>query len=102
MKVQPEAFVEINHPHVAVRLRVLHRTFDNHSRLFENALTLQLKAREIQGFKAFRPRLSTSDRYTCAYLEFDDCTGDTNDLADALKAEALNLGYTLVKERFDV
>lgn len=99
-----EAFVEVNDPHVAVRMRCTRpKGFDSaewQSMLMADARSI-LDHVNPKWFDVKKPRPSTSDTHRAAYFELLNLE-DSNAVADKLKAKLKDLGYKLTQEKFPV
>ena len=101
-KLQPEAFVEVNGPHVAVRMR-RPVTFDEwHLLVMGDVGVMVGHAQVFEGVTVTRPRASSDGgTWNAAYFEIWGAE-NADGVADALKIHLDLLGYTLTKERFPV
>ena len=97
-----EAHIEINNPHVAVRMRRTGVDEFTAAEVMEDAREIVRVADRVSDFKAFKPRLSSDEVHSGAYLEFNNIDGDTNQVSDEIKASLADLGYTLVDKRFPI
>lgn len=110
-----EAFVEVNDPHVAVRMRRVGYYGDWVTLILSDAGLVQ---QSVEGFRAYaewnnrktkeygpisfpQPRLAASDTHTSTYFELLHLE-DSNAVADTLKAKLIELGYELTTEKFPI
>jgi hypothetical protein len=99
-----EAFVELNDPHVAVRMRRLLSSEEWLTMVLSDAgivmaaadIKLPVRLDEMR-----RPRISESDTHRAAYFELLNLE-DSNAVADKLKAKLVDLGYKIVDKKFPV
>jgi hypothetical protein len=108
-----EAFVEINHPNIAVRLRRPDVAYEWHALILSDAGLLaghpvadpvlrESSIVEHTSCTVTRPRMSSDGgTWIAAYFEVHNAK-HADRLADIIKSELVKLGYTLTKERFPV